>query len=46
LAGALFGCITGGQLVKQGNKAAGGVMIAFNVLWILLFVAVRFWAAM
>ena len=43
LAGALFGCITGGQLAKQGNRAAGGVMIAVNVLWIILFVGYRIW---
>ena len=46
LALALFGCITGGQLVKQGNKAAGGTMIAFNVLWIILFVVFRIWTAL
>ena len=46
LAGALFGCITGGQLVKQGNKTAGGVMLAFNVLWIVLFIGFRIWVAL
>jgi hypothetical protein len=46
LAAALFGCITGGQLVKQGNKAAGGIMICINVLWILLFVIIRFAAVL
>ncbi|MHB8637542.1 MAG: hypothetical protein ACYC96_13820 [Fimbriimonadaceae bacterium] len=46
LAGALFGCVTGGQLVKAGNKAAGGVMIGLNVLWLLLFVGIRIWAAL
>ena len=45
LAGALFGCITGGQLVKEGKKAAGGTMIGFNALWIVLFVIFRIWVA-
>jgi hypothetical protein len=45
LAGALFGCITGGQLVKQGNKTAGGMMIALNALWLVLYVVFRIWVA-
>jgi hypothetical protein len=46
LAAALFGLITGGQLVKGRNKAAGWTMISFNILWLLLFVGVRIWLAL
>jgi hypothetical protein len=43
IAGALFGCIIGGQLFRQGNKVAGGVLIGINVLWLVAYVVIRIW---
>lgn len=46
LAFALFGFITGVQLVKQGAKLSGGLLIGFNALWMLAYVIFRVWVAL
>jgi hypothetical protein len=43
LAGALFGCLIGGQLFKQGNRVAGVALIGINVLWLVAYVVIRIW---